>query len=199
MLFVYFMIGTPGMAETRAEIRPTHRAYLTQEDGRFFAAGPLTDDAGEATLGSMMIMDWPDKAAAEAWIAGEPYTKGGVFGEVDLWPKGGRPRVKDGLYAFHNLNGPDAADLRAENRDAHLDYLAATADRLFAAGPLMDDGWTGDEPALEHRVGTLYVVDFPDRAAAGAWIAGEPYAKAGVYAGMSGRAYRNLWPKDGTE
>ena len=202
MLFVYFMIDTPGMADKRAEIRPTHQAYLAGEGVRFFAAGPLTDDAGEAALGSMLIMDWPEKAAAEAWIADEPYTKGGIFGEVDihgylnLWPKGGRPEVKDGLYAFRNLNGPDAADLRTENRAAHLDYLASTADHLFAAGPLMDDGWTGDEPAMDHRVGTLYVVDFPDRNAAGAWLSDEPYVQSGVYAAMSGRAYRNLWPKN---
>ena len=44
-------------------------------------------------------------------------------------------------------------------------------------------------------VGSLLVMDFPDREAARAWLAAEPFTRAGLYASTSLLAFNNLWPQ----
>jgi len=201
MLFVLFMQDAPGTAARRAELRPSHQQYLAGEADRFFAAGPLWSDDGAAMNGSILIMDWPDRRTAAAWLQDEPFTANGVYGYINikgyrnLWPKSGRPKVKNKLFAYFNLNGENAAGPRKAYRQAHLDYLTATEDHLFAVGPMFNDS---DATELEDRVGSLYIVDFADRAAADAWFAAEPFNANGVYGDRWAQAYENLWPKDKT-
>jgi uncharacterized protein YciI len=198
MLFVYFMLDGPDMGTRRVELRSTHQQYLAGEGDRFFAAGPLWDDAFENMTGSIFVMDWPDRRAAAGWLQDEPFTKNGVYGYINIkafenkWPKEGRPPVRDKLFAYFNLNSETATGPRREFRQAHLDYLAETANHIFATGPLYDDSAATD---MEDRVGSLYIVDYPIRAAADAWFADEPFHKNGVYADRWTQAYENLWPK----
>ena len=155
------------------KFRPIHQQYLAGEAERFFAAGPLWADDRSAMTGSIFIMDWPNRRDAATWLENEPFTKNDVYGYINIkaydnkWPKDGRPKVRDTLFAYFNLNGPDAAAPRRQYRQAHLDYLAATQDRIFAAGPLFNDS---DATDMEDRAGSLYIVDQPDRAAADAWL-----------------------------
>jgi len=100
--------------------------------------------------------------------------------------------VKSRLFAYFNLNGEAAAAPRKAFRQAHLDYLAATEDHLFAAGPLFNDS---DATDMADRIGSLYIVDFAERAAADAWFAAEPFNANGVYGDSWPHAYENLWPK----
>jgi uncharacterized protein YciI len=201
MLFVYFMQDAPDTATRRTELRSTHQQYLAGEAERFFAAGPLWNDDGTAMNGSIFIMEWPDRRAAAEWLQDEPFTANGVYGYINikgyrnLWPKSGRPTVKNRLFAYFNLNGPDAAAPRKEFRQAHLDYLTATEDHLFAVGPMFNDS---DATDMEDRIGSLYIVDFPDRAKADAWFAAEPFNANGVYGDRWAQGYENLWPKDTT-
>ena len=75
-----------------------------------------------------------------------------------------------------------------ESRPEHKAYLAAAAERIAFAGPLLaDDGKT--------MVGSLLVLDFPSREEAQRWIAAEPFTRAGVYASTGIHAYENLWPQ----
>ena len=199
MLFVYFLLDASGTAARRAEIRPAHQQYLAGEGSRFFAAGPLWRDDLAAMTGSIFIMDWPNRRMAAAWLQDEPFTRNGVYGSITIkayenrWPKRGRPKVRNRLFAYFNLNGAGAAEPRKAFRQAHLDYLAATEDHLFAVGPLFEDS---DATAMEDRVGSLYIVDFPYRAAADAWFAAEPFNANGVYGDKWAQAYENLWPKN---
>ena len=92
------------------------------------------------------------------------------------------------IYVFRLLDRPDAAALRQRVRPEHKAYLAAVADRIAFAGPLThDDGVT--------MIGSLLAVDFPGRDAALAWLAGEPFTRAGLYAGVEVHAFVNLWPQ----
>lgn len=92
------------------------------------------------------------------------------------------------LYAFHLLDRPDAAALRTRARPEHKAYLTQVADRIAFAGPLLgDDG--------ETMVGSLLVIDFADRAAALAWLALEPFTRAGLYRDTQVHAFQNLWPQ----
>lgn len=92
------------------------------------------------------------------------------------------------LYTFVLIDRPGALELRQRIRPEHKAYLGQMADRIAFAGPfLADDGQT--------MVGSLLVIDFPSREAAHAWIAGEPFTRAGIYASTSVYAFQNLWPQ----
>ena len=86
------LFDAPGMAARRLEIRPVHKAYLAAVAERIAFAGPLLDDAGAMT-GSLLVIDFADRAAALAWLAAEPFTRAGVYGTSEvlafrnLWPQ----------------------------------------------------------------------------------------------------------------
>lgn len=91
------------------------------------------------------------------------------------------------LFAISCLDHPNSLDLRLANRPAHLDYLNSFLAQIVIAGPLLDDA--GEKP-----VGSLLVLDFPDKASAEAFAAGDPYAKAGLFQSVSIRPYRKVLP-----
>ena len=92
------------------------------------------------------------------------------------------------LFTFHLTDRANAGDLRVRVRPEHKAYLTQVAERIAFAGPLLaDDGQT--------MIGSLLVIDFPDRAAAMAWLSSEPFTRAGLYAASQVHAFRNLWPQ----
>ena len=92
------------------------------------------------------------------------------------------------LYAFHLIDKPGTQATRQEIRPRHKEYLGGKAGQIAFAGPLLaDDGQT--------MVGSLLVIEFPSREAAQAWIADEPFTRAGLYAATSVYAFQNLWPQ----
>jgi uncharacterized protein len=92
------------------------------------------------------------------------------------------------LFAFHLTDRDDAGDLRQHVRPEHKAYLTQVAERIAVAGPLLaEDGQT--------MRGSLLVIDFADRAAALAWLAQEPFTRAGLYGESQVHAFTNLWPQ----
>ena len=92
------------------------------------------------------------------------------------------------IYIFHLIDKPGGLPLRLQVRPEHKAYLAAMADRMAFAGPLTtDDGQT--------MIGSLLAIDFESREAAQAWLANEPFTKAGLYASVNVHAFTNLWPQ----
>jgi len=92
------------------------------------------------------------------------------------------------IYVFRLLDKPGASALRDAVRPAHKGYLGLVAERIAFAGPLVaDDGVT--------MVGSLLAIDFDSREAAMAWLADEPFTRAGLYAGTEVHAFLNLWPQ----
>ena len=91
-------------------------------------------------------------------------------------------------FFIHNTSAPDAAARKPAHAQAHRDYLRAAQDRMVTAGPYYDtDGRT--------RIGSVFIVDFPDPDAARRWIAAEPYTRHGIYARHAIHRYDHLWPK----
>ncbi|KMK65276.1 YciI family protein [Puniceibacterium sp. IMCC21224] len=82
MLIALIARDKPGALPVRRENRPDHVAYL-KASAAVQQAGPLLDDAGEMA-GSLIILDVADMAEAEAWVAGDPYGKAGLFASVEL-------------------------------------------------------------------------------------------------------------------
>ena len=92
------------------------------------------------------------------------------------------------IYVFFLLDRPGTAELRLQVRPQHKAYLAAMADRMAFAGPLVaDDG--------ETMIGSLLAIDFDSRRAAMDWLADEPFTKAGLYASVTVQPFVNLWPQ----
>jgi uncharacterized protein len=44
-------------------------------------------------------------------------------------------------------------------------------------------------------IGSLLVIEFASREAAQAWLANEPFTRAGLYASAAVHAFVNLWPQ----
>ncbi|MBO9709916.1 MAG: YciI family protein [Caulobacter sp.] len=84
-LFAIVCRDKPGALETRLAVRPTHLDYL-KEAQHLKLAGPLLDDAGDP-MGSILIVEAEDKAAAKAWADNDPYALAGVFEsvQIDAW------------------------------------------------------------------------------------------------------------------
>jgi len=88
------------------------------------------------------------------------------------------------LYALICTDKPNSVDLRLANRPDHVAYLKSLGDTLVLAGPFTkDDGETMN--------GSLIVVEAPSREAAKKLADGDPFAKAGLFAGVEIRPW--LW------
>jgi len=91
-------------------------------------------------------------------------------------------------FVFHCTDKPDSAAVRAANRPAHLAHLERHADAILAGGPLLGEDGTS-------AVGSLLILDFPDRAAAERFAADDPYARAGLFAAVTITPWRQVYPK----
>ena len=81
----------------------------------------------------------------------------------------------DMLIALIARDKPGALQIRLDKRDAHVAYLKNSG-VVSQAGPLLDDGG--------QMCGSLVVLEVADMAAAQAWAANDPYAKAGLFASV---------------
>ena len=89
-------------------------------------------------------------------------------------------------FAIMALDKPGSAQVRADNRPAHLEHLDRFAGKLLAGGAVLaDDGAT--------PVGSLIVFDSEDRAEVEAFLAADPFTKAGLFASVSVHPWRKVF------
>ena len=83
MLFVIIGYDGPNGTKLRPSVRPAHLQNLRPlvEAGRVIVGGPFTDGSG-----SLMVIDFEDEAAANAFANSDPYVKQGVFERVEIRP-----------------------------------------------------------------------------------------------------------------
>lgn len=84
MLIALIARDKPGALDIRKSSRDAHLAYIL-ETGVVSQAGPLLDEAGEM-IGSLVILDVADMAAARHWAENDPYARAGLFAQVELIP-----------------------------------------------------------------------------------------------------------------
>lgn len=77
----------------RQSARPAHLQRLQQlnEQGRLLLCGPFpaidAEDPGPAGFsGSLIVAEFSDLGAAQAWAEADPYVDAGVFREVSVRP-----------------------------------------------------------------------------------------------------------------
>ena len=82
------------------------------------------------------------------------------------------------LWAISRGAAPGCAERREKNLQPHLDYLHSQKKILVLSGAtLSDDG--------KNYVGSMLVVNVGSRAAAQAFVDGDPFQKAGMFASVS--------------
>lgn len=86
-------------------------------------------------------------------------------------------------YALICLDKPDSRDIRERNRDDHLAYIAETG-VVEQAGPLLDDD--------ENMIGSLLILDVPDKEAATRWGGSDPYFLAGLFESVTLRRWKKV-------
>jgi hypothetical protein len=91
------------------------------------------------------------------------------------------------LYYVHCIDKPGRQDVRLANRAAHLDYSRTHIDHVVIGGPTLTEDGQG-------MTGSVFIVDFPDRAAVEAHFANDPYAKAGLFEAVIIRPYKKVLP-----
>jgi uncharacterized protein YciI len=77
----------PGALQIRKDTRAAHLAYI-EASGVVEMAGPFLDADGQMT-GSLIVLTVDSLQAGEAWAAGDPYAKAGLFATVTVteWKK----------------------------------------------------------------------------------------------------------------
>ena len=102
MLYIIYQEDGPGSKELRETHKPAHFAYLEEHKDILVLGGAMLADDDASRIGSVLILNVPDRAAAEAFSANEPLRKAGTFASVKI------TRMRRGQ------RNPDAAPKTAE-------------------------------------------------------------------------------------
>ena len=86
MHFVAICIDKRNGLETRLANRAAHLEYLRSYAKEIRTCGPLLSDDGETMTGSLLILEVPNRASAEAILAEDPYKIANLFASVEVYP-----------------------------------------------------------------------------------------------------------------
>ena len=85
MQFLIKAYDGEGMLEKRMEVRPRHLEGMKALGKQIICAGGLLDDEGKMK-GSVLIVDFPDRAAVNAYLDHETYVVEGVWQKIEVEP-----------------------------------------------------------------------------------------------------------------
>jgi hypothetical protein len=73
--------------ERRRRARPTHLEAIAPrvDAGNILVGGAMLSEDGEM-IGSMLLVDLPDRAAVDEWLKVDPYVTGDVWREIEVRP-----------------------------------------------------------------------------------------------------------------
>lgn len=83
--YLFHAIDRPGTGELRGAVREAHRAFIRRQDPdcTCVLGGPLLDEAG-AMIGTALVFEAGSAAAVAAFMADDPYVRGGLFEHVEI-------------------------------------------------------------------------------------------------------------------
>ena len=102
MLYIIYQEDRPDGQAIRAATREAHLAYLERHKNIVVLGGGLLAEDGKTRTGSVLIVNVPDREAAESFSADEPFRKAGLFQTVKI------TRMRRGQW------NPEAAPKTAE-------------------------------------------------------------------------------------
>ena len=83
MQFIVKAYDGPDMLEKRMAVRPRHLEGMKKLGSQIIVAGGLLDEQGKMK-GSALVMEFPDRAALDAYLEHEPYVVEGVWEKVEI-------------------------------------------------------------------------------------------------------------------
>ncbi|WP_297494395.1 YciI family protein [Acidocella sp.] len=86
-IFAVHAIDRPGTLQLRLDHYGAHRAYVEDQEAQgitVILSGPLQSDDGELMTGSLFVLEACDRAPIDAFVAHDPFTQHGVWGEVRI-------------------------------------------------------------------------------------------------------------------
>ncbi|MFO1037746.1 MAG: YciI family protein [Geminicoccaceae bacterium] len=86
MPFAILALDKPDSTKLRADLRPTHLAYLEQHAPQLLAGGAILGEDGATPIGSLLIYDTEERAVAEDFAANDPFRLNGLFQSVSIYP-----------------------------------------------------------------------------------------------------------------
>jgi len=90
------------------------------------------------------------------------------------------------LYVIKCVDKADHLQIRMDNRPDHVEYLKSFGDKLFAAGPTLNDA--------DEMNGSVVILDLENAAEAQAFCDNDPYAKAGLFESVSISKWKKVLP-----
>ena len=85
MLFTVIRYDKPNGVALRKAARPRHLEYLEKVTPCITYGGALLDDLGQQ-IGSVLIIDVPDRQAAEQFAAADPFVEASLFAATHILP-----------------------------------------------------------------------------------------------------------------
>jgi uncharacterized protein YciI len=99
------------------------------------------------------------------------------------------------LYAIISQDVENSLEQRLQTRPAHLERLQTLQDagRLLLAGP--HPALDSEDPGPAGFSGSLVVAEFDSLEAARTWADADPYVAAGVYAQVTVKPFKKVFPQ----
>jgi len=102
MLYMLYGVQGPGREAIRDAAREEHFDYLQKHRDIMVLGGATLADADDTRTGSVLIINVPNRAAADAFAEGEPFRRDGLFSQYTV------TRMRRGQW------NPDAAPKSAQ-------------------------------------------------------------------------------------
>ena len=83
MQFIIKAYDGEGMLEKRMEVRPRHLEGMNKLGKDIICAGGLLDEQGKMK-GSVLVTEFEDRAALDAYLANEPYVVEHVWEKIEV-------------------------------------------------------------------------------------------------------------------
>lgn len=83
MQFIVKAYDGANMLEKRMKVRPQHLEGMQKLGSHVICAGGLLDDAGKMK-GSVLILDFAERAELDAYLENEPYVKAHVWEKIEV-------------------------------------------------------------------------------------------------------------------
>ena len=83
MQFIITAYDGPNKLDKRMEVRPRHLEGMNRLSEHIVCAGGLLDEEGKMK-GSVLIMEFEDRAALDAYLSSEPYVTEHVWEKIEV-------------------------------------------------------------------------------------------------------------------
>ena len=196
MKFSILIFDEPNTTALRGEYRARHLDYLEAFDDQTIFTVPSISDDESVDLGSLQLIEFPERMAAEQHVLDDPYVLGGVQirWSINLWQASipctwlDCPRTEVNIQVLvHGLDAPAGAEVRSANSDAHESYCEEHRNSVMCRGPMSSDDVTT-------ALGDVVLLDVPDMATEPRMMENDLYLQGGVLPGQNAPSMA-LWTR----